>query len=104
MFTRIKQWFGNKVLTWAAPRIGMRLGLELRDELRDLAVGADRTPGKFDDTGVAVLRGIVDADVRTAELSRSLTALADYMAERARKREGKLDDAMVVVLRSALHC
>jgi len=104
MFGRIREWIGGKAIMWAAKKIGPKLGEALVDELEDLERRAALTGNKADDAGVALLQGIVDPKIRPRETSEALRELAETMAVRAYTHDGKLDDALVIVVRGALNC
>ena len=100
----IRKWIQNKFLMWAARKIGPRLGKALIEELASLKIRADLSPSHADEIGVAILRGIVDPAVRPKGTSEALKGLAMTMAVRAHAHDGKLDDALVIVIRGVLNC
>ena len=100
----IRKWIQNKMVMWVARKIGPKLGKALVEELVSLRVRAELSPSHADEVGVAILRGIVDPAVRPQGTSDALTELAETMTLRAHNHEGKLDDALVVVIRGALNC
>ncbi len=89
---------------WAARQIAKKLRTQIPMELDALALRARATPTIADDTGVQILQGVLDPVLRPKETSVALMALCDEMEARAERRAGKLDDALVVVLRGALNC
>ena len=99
----LKRWITNKALMWIARRIARSLSERVPTELRALYYRARISPSTYDDAGVRILQGIVDPDLRPEETSKALTALMIDMENRVKINAGRMDDALVVVLRGALN-
>ncbi|HPC97038.1 MAG TPA: hypothetical protein PLU87_19005 [Sedimentisphaerales bacterium] len=104
MILRIKKWFADKAMMWAARQIAKKLRTQIPRELDALALWAEMSPTHADNAGVAILQRVLDPVLRPKETSVALVALCDEMEARAKRRAGKLDDALVIVLRGALNC
>jgi len=98
------KWIKGKAMLWVARRIAAALGKTLVKELNAMAKRSEMTPGAGDDAGVKLLQGIVDPAYRSRQTNLDLRALGQQLEDRAKSREGYLDDAGVIILRGALNC
>ena len=97
------KWIKNVMLLWLARRIARTLAETVPGELESLDVRASKLPCWAVAPAITALQAIVDPARRTAEMSQSLKTLSEELSRRAKRHEGVLDDAAVLVVRGLLN-